>query len=244
MSDHPGDGDRRESMIAAILRRLEGCRTIAVGASSPIPAAAALLARANWEARVLMLGNHRLDGFTDGGRELFDCAAQGRIDAFFLSGGQIDGRANVNLLGTGTYPHLERRFPGSFGSAYLYFLVPRVILFREEHSSRTTPERVDAVSAPGVSPPGVYRPGGPVALITGRAVFGFERDRERFSLESVHGGETTESVRKATGFDYDVPPAISRTPPLTTGERQRLRGPVAEALAQAYPRFARLLMAA
>ena len=31
--------------------------------------------------------------FTDGGRELFDCAGQGRIDVFFLSGAQIDGEA-------------------------------------------------------------------------------------------------------------------------------------------------------
>jgi hypothetical protein len=128
---------RREAMIAAILRRLEGCRTIAVGASSPLPGTAALLARAKWGARVLMLGSRRHNSFTDGGRELFDCAAQGRIDAFFLSGGQIDGSANINLIGVGDYPGaLKQRFPGSFGSAYLYFVVPRVILFREEHETR------------------------------------------------------------------------------------------------------------
>jgi glutaconate CoA-transferase, subunit B len=167
---------RREAMIAAILRRLEGCRTIAVGASSPLPGTAALLARAKWGARVLMLGSRRHNGFTDGGRELFDCAAQGRIDAFFLSGGQIDGSANINLIGVGAYPAaLKQRFPGSFGSAYLYFVVPRVILFREEHETRSMPARVDVVSAPGVSPPEVYRPGGPVALVTGRCVFGFDR---------------------------------------------------------------------
>lgn len=231
-------------MIAAILRRLEGCRTIAVGASSPIPAAAALLARAKWDARVLMLGNRRLDRFTDGGRELFDLAAQGRIDAFFLSGGQIDGEANVNLLGTGPYPDLVQRFPGSFGSTYLYFLVPRVILFREEHSPRTTPPRVDVISAPGVSAPGVYRPGGPVALVTGRAVFGFDRTRGRFELESVHGGETPGSVRDATGFDYDEPPTVPETVPLAAPDRVRLRGPVAEELAGTYPRFAAVLSAA
>ena len=36
--------------------------------------------------------------WTDGARELFDCAGQGRIDVFFLSGGQIDGHGNVNLV--------------------------------------------------------------------------------------------------------------------------------------------------
>jgi hypothetical protein len=33
--------------------------------------------------------------------------------------------------------------PGSYGSAYLYFLVPRVFLFREEHSPRVLVDQVD-----------------------------------------------------------------------------------------------------
>ena len=61
-------------------------------------------------------------------------AAQGRIDAFFLGGGQIDGAANINLVGVGGYPQSRVRWPGSFGSAYLYFLVPRVILARSSQS--------------------------------------------------------------------------------------------------------------
>ena len=93
-----------------------------------------------------------------------DLAGRGRIDAFFLSGGQIDGQANINLVGTGDYPSTEVRWSGSFGSAYLYFMVPRVILFRWEHSRRTLVRQVDFISAPGRSEPGVHRPGGPVAL--------------------------------------------------------------------------------
>ena len=235
---------RREAMIAAIAGLLGGARTVAVGASSPLPAAAALLQREREGARILMLGNRRLDGFTDGGRELFDCAAQGRIDAFFMSGGQIDGEANLNLLGIGRYPALERRFPGSFGSAFLYFVVPRVILFREEHSPRTTPQRVDVVSAPGTSPPGVYRPGGPVALVTGRAAFAFDRERPGFTLVSTHPGETAESVRAATGFAYETRAPLPETPGLDDAERRLLRTGIAAGLAATYPRFAAALRAA
>ena len=161
---------RRELvLITAIAGLLEGANHVAVGALSPIAGAAALLARArsSGDMRVSMLGSARHNFFTDGGRELFDCAAQGRIDAFFLGGAQIDGWANINLVGTGDYPRSEARFAGTFGSAYLYFLVPRVILFQPEHTRRTLVSQVDFVSAPGVSPPGVYRPGGPVALVTG-----------------------------------------------------------------------------
>jgi len=238
------EATRREAMIAAIAELLRGARTIAVGASSPLPAAAALLAREREGARILMLGNRRLDGFTDGGRELFDCAAQGRIDAFFMSGGQIDGQANLNLLGIGDYPVLRRRFPGSFGSAFLYFVVPRVILFREEHSPRTTPERVDVVSAPGTSAPGVYRPGGPVALVTGRAVFAFDRERPGFTLRSTHPGETADGVRAATGFAYETADPLVETPGLPDAERTLLRSAVAAGLAATYPRFAAALRAA
>ena len=52
------------------------------------------------------------------------------MDVFFLSGAQIDGEANVNLVSIGDYKKPNARFSGSFGSAYLYMLVPRVILFR------------------------------------------------------------------------------------------------------------------
>jgi len=236
---------RREAMLAAMLRRLEGCGTIAVGASSPLPGTAALLARAKWGARILMLGSRRHNSFTDGGRELFDCAAQGRIDAFFLSGGQIDGAANINLIGIGAYPSgLKQRFPGSFGSAHLYFVVPRVILFREEHEPRTTPQRVDVISAPGTSQPNVFRPGGPTALITGRCVFGFDRQRGRFTIESAHAGETAASVRAATGFDYDAPSEIAETVGLSPEDRALIRERVAGELAETYPRFAAGLLAA
>ena len=98
-----------------------------------------------------LLQSRKHNFFTDGARELFDCAGQGRIDVFFLSGGQIDGAGNVNLVSTGDYAHPQVRFPGSFGSAYLYYVVPKVILFRTEHSRRTLVPKVDFISAPGAN---------------------------------------------------------------------------------------------
>src|SRR4029077_19398262 len=171
---------RTELLITVIARLLRGCRHVAVGASSPIPGAGALLARtqARGQMRVTVLGSLRHEGFTSGGVELFDMAAQGRIDAFFLGGGQIDGEGNINLVGVGAYPDLDVRWPGSFGSSYLYFLVPKVILFREEHTRRVMVPKVDFVSAPGVSSPNTYRPGGPSKMLTGLGLFGFDRSRK------------------------------------------------------------------
>ena len=232
-----------EVMITAIAAMLDGLGHVAVGARSPIPGSAAHLARARsgGRLRVSILGSRRHSSFTDGARELFDCAGQGRIDAFFLSGGQIDGAANINLVGVGDvaeYPRAETRFPGSFGSAYLYFVVPRVILFHQEHSPRTLVEKVSFVSAPGTSPPEVYRPGGPYALVTSLCVFGFDRARGRFSLTSAHPGVSCETIRAATGFDYDEPAQVPATPAPDAATLALLRGDIARTVAETYPAFA------
>lgn len=231
---------RTELLIAAIARLLEGCRHVVVGASSPIPGAAALLARelSGGATRVSILGSRRNNSFTDGGVETFDLAAQGRIDAFFLGGGQIDGKANINLVGAGPYPESEVRWPGSFGSSYLYFLVPRVILFREEHTRRVMVHRVDFISAPGVSPPNVYRPGGPYKMVTGLGLFAFDRERGRFRLESVNPGHTVEEILDNTGFEFDCPEQIPATPPPDSRMLDLLRARIRGEIAEAYPRFA------
>ena len=242
----PQDCSARELLIATIADLLDGVRHVAVGASSPIPAAGAMLLRArNEEARrapvrISILGSQEHNFFTNGGVELFDCAAQGRVDAFFLGGGQIDGGANINLVGTGTYPQNEVRWPGCFGSAFLYFVVPRVILFREEHSRRVLVDKVDYVSAPGTSE-GVARSGGPYALLTNMALFSFDRERARFVLRSVHRGTTAEDVRANTGFDYDAPADAPQTKAPDAPTLALIRGRVTDELAETYPQFAQTL---
>ena len=181
--------------------------------------------------------------FTDGGRELFDCAGQGRIDVFFLGGGQIDGQANINLVGVGGYPQSKVRFPGSFGSAYMYFVVPRVILFREEHSRRVLVPKVEFISAPGTSEPGVYRPGGPKALVTSMALMSFDAGRRRFRLDSVHPGHTVEEVLDNTGFDIDVPDTVPMTPLPEPDRLRLLRGVIAGEIGKTYPAFAERVFA-
>ena len=220
---------------------LDGLRHVAVGASSPIPGAAALLARCRSRGRlqVSLLGSVRHNAFTDGGRELFDCAAQGRIDAFFLGGAQIDTEANINLVGIGDYPKSKARFPGSFGSSYLYFLVPRVILVCLEHTSRVLVPKVDFVSAPGISPQNVYRPGGPRALVTNRCLFSFDPEARRFRLTSVHPGEDLSSFRDDTGFDFDAPANVPETPAPGPDALALLRGEVGQEIAEVYPSFAK-----
>ena len=119
--------------------------------------------------RVSVLGSARHNPFTDGGRELFDCAAQGRIDAFFLGGGQIDGAANINLVGVGGYPAepgalarlLRLRlslFPGAAGHP-----VPRGAHAARAGAAGRLHQRA------GHQPGRRLSPRRPYALVTGRA---------------------------------------------------------------------------
>jgi glutaconate CoA-transferase, subunit B len=233
----------RERLIATVADLLAGVRHVAVGASSPIPAAGAMLRRAldaetGSSVRISILGSARHNFFTNGSAELFDCAAQGRIDAFFLGGGQIDGEGNINLVGAGGYPKSSVRWPGSFGSSLLYYVVPRVILFREEHSPRVLVDRVEFVSAPGAGPPGVYRRGGPAALLTSLALFRFDAERRRFVLDRVHPGRTVDDIRERTGFAFDCADPVAVTPDPTPEVLSLLRGRVLDELAETSPQFA------
>ena len=245
----PAERERRELLIATIADLLDGVHHVAVGASSPMPAAGAMLLRARNERdgkppiRISILGSERHNFFTNGAVELFDCAAQGRVDAFFLGGGQIDGHGNINLVGTGDYPTTAVRWPGSFGSAYLYHLIPRVILFREEHSPRVFVPKVDFVSAAAVTPE-VPRRGGPYALLTNMALFDFDQRRGGFRLRSVHPPYAADDIRANTGFDYETPNAIPATPQPDAATLALLRGKILDELAETYPAFARSMLEA
>jgi glutaconate CoA-transferase subunit B len=228
----------KEELLACVIARLiarseNEARHVAVGAASPIPAAACELLRAKGHPiRVTRLHKRKGNPFTEGSRELFDLAGQGRIDYFFLGGAQIDGEANINLVRAE-----GRRFPGSFGSAFMYFTC-RTVLFREEHSRRVLVPRVEFISAPGWSPPEVQRRGGPVALLTGKALFAWQKDKRRFRLESVHARHSLEEVRDSTGFDFDAE-GVGETASPSAEDLALLRSTVARQLAGDYPEFVR-----
>jgi len=227
----------KEELLAVAIARLIGdSRHVAVGAASPIPAMAVFLLRERngGMPRVSLLQKRSGNPFTEGSRELFDLAGQGRIDVFFLGGAQIDGEANINLVEAE-----GKRFPGSFGSAYMYFAAKKTILFREEHSKRVLVPKVEFISAPGWSPPDVERRGGPAALITGKALFAWLKDQRRFRLESVHPGYSVEQIVESTGFKFDCPDRVPTTPEPDAASLDLLRGPVAREIAENYPDFAR-----
>jgi len=104
--------------------------------------------------------------------------------------------------------------------------VRNVILFREEHSRRVLVPKVEFISAAG----------NPAALLTGKALFSWQRDKHRFRLESVH---EPGDIGPQTGFSYDSAPAAPLTPEPSPEDLELLRGPVAAEMAANYPDFAK-----
>lgn len=209
-------------MAAVIAREVRDGETVGIGVNSPIPAAGVLLARRLHAPRVSI----RLRGLEDGvafigSKEFFDLAQRGKLDLFFLSGIQIDPAGRINLHRAG-----GRRFPGAYGSAVLYPLVKRVILFRTEHSPRVFVPRLDFVSASGR----------PHLVVTPKAVLAPGEDG-LLELVSWHPGETAATVAAATGFDLRVRPGAAETPRPTDVELRVLREAVYPEMEEGFPEY-------
>ncbi len=79
------EATREELLISVLADMLAGDRHVAVGAASPIPGAAALLAKAEkaekgGRMQVSILHSRSDNPFTEGAREIFDVAGRGGID--------------------------------------------------------------------------------------------------------------------------------------------------------------------
>jgi len=235
---------KEELLIATMARLFGDGRFMTAGVNSPIPAAAGLLReQIDTGFYVAVHGDPARTPFVDGGAEAFDMAAQGRLDVFVFGGVQVDGRANINLVGIGPYPRAKKRFAGTFGAASLFYLVRNIVLFFPKHDRRTLVEAVDFKSASAIGPKEAYRTGSPKWLLSERCLFRFDLEKERFTLVSLHPGHSLAEVREHTGFSFDIADRLEVTATPTTAELELIRGPVRDALSKAYPEFARKLLA-
>lgn len=230
-----------ELLAVTIAREVRDGETVGVGAVSPIPAAGSILAEQLHAAHItlIILDCEEYYPFPAGSSELHFLAQRGELDLFFLSGIQIDRRGNFNLHVIGDYQSPSVRMAGAYGSAMLYYMAHRVILFRDQHTKRVFVEKVDFVTGAGVTPENVYREGGPALAVTPKAVLGWDKTVGEWSLDRFQPGSSIEDVRENTGFDLRVSPTVSLNQPPTTQELRVLRTVVKEKLARSYPDFVR-----
>ncbi|MBI4644248.1 MAG: CoA synthetase [Deltaproteobacteria bacterium] len=195
-----------EVMIGALARQVRNGDWAACGTLSAMPAAALWLAKLTHapNAEVFVAGSRDWP-FEGEWQGFFDLAQTGRLNVFFLSGAQIDGRGNINLMAVGDYQRPQVRLPGGAGSAILAYAVERVVLFKTAHEPRGLVPKVDVVTAPGYTPQlsPRQRPGRVTCLVTPKCIFGFTPPDPPV-LESLHPGVTQEEVRQLTGFEFQT----------------------------------------
>jgi len=232
-----------EMMAVVISREVRDFETVGVGALSPIPAAGSILAKQlhapHTQIIILESGEKEYYPFPGGSSELHFLAQRGDLDLFFLSGIQIDRKGNINLHVIGDYQAPKMRLPGAYGSAMLYYVAHRVILFRTEHTLRTFVDKVDFITASGISPASVCREGGPTLVVTPKAILSWDRTAGEWMLEAVHPDSSIEEVKENTGFGLKISPSFKMTPLPTDHELVTLRTVVREKLIRIYPAFAK-----
>ncbi len=234
-----------EVMIGALAREVRDGDWAACGTLSPMPAAALWLAKLTHAPKAEVMVASSADWPFEGEwQEFFDLAQQGRLNLFFLSGAQIDGHGNINLMAVGPYEKPQVRLPGGAGSAILAYVAARVVLNKTVHEPRGLVPRVDVLTAPGYTPQLTpwQRPGRLTRLVTPKCVFDLAMPAPPV-LASLTPGVALDEVRQATGFEFHLPPRLAETRPLTPEERSLLCGPVREKIALAYPHFAARLVA-
>jgi glutaconate CoA-transferase, subunit B len=228
-----------ELMAVVISREVRDGETIGIGAASPVPAAGCILAGQLHAplASIIILGSEEYYPFPAGSSELHFMAQKGELDLFFLSGLQIDRAGNINLHVLGSYDAPTVRLPGAYGSAMLYHMARRVILYRTEHTRRTFVEKVDFVTAAGVLPESASREGGPSLVVTPKAMLAWDREKREWTLAAVHPGSTVIDVEENTGFPLRIPQPVPMTPLPTRQELLLLRTRVRDKLKKIYPGF-------
>ncbi len=156
------------------------------------------------------------------------------LDAFFISGIQIDAHGNTNLIGIkGDNKRFKFRGPGSIGTTTLSAVARRYYIIAEHHTARVFVERCSIISAMGFGDgsPGLREqlnlPGaGPKYCITPLGIFDYSPDNRRMRLLSLHPGITLEQITKNTGFQVEIPENLIETEPPTTEELEILRNKV------------------
>ncbi|QFU84433.1 CoA-transferase subunit beta [Natronorubrum aibiense] len=162
--------------------------------------------------------------------EIFIDNQRGAFDVGIIGAGQIDSRGNTNstaVIGDATYDRPKVRLPGSGGSNDIMTSCGRtVVMMRQQRRAFTT--KVDYMTAPGhLERPGRreelgFVGGGPCAVVTDMAVFGFDDDGEMV-LETTHPGVSVDDVREEVQWDLRVADDVRTTPEPTRGEVAMLR---------------------
>lgn len=243
------DSAAADLMVVWLARKLDDASVCSVGAVSPLPTTAYLLAKHTHAPRLTIISASgccidvaprfmslsfgeaadvrsaaTLCGGDDSYRWYYQ---QGRVSHEVVSAAQIDARGRTNNSWIERPDGRRLRLPGQGGMADVANMHRNFVLYATRQSARQLVEEVDWVSsARAVSTPADrqrlgYGPGD-VELLTDLGVFVLDPASGRFVLTSVHPWAHVRQIRERTGFDFAVSPDLRETPPVTPAERAAL----------------------
>lgn len=222
---HPADMETIE-----LARTIRDGETVFVGVNSPLPMAAALLARATTAPEITLLtiagGVNPVPVeytpatsdsiFAAGSASIldnlafYDLVARGGIDLTFLGGAQIDRTGHVNSSFIGDQSSPKVRLPGGGGAAFILPLAGRVAIWRASHDRRIFVDNCDFITAAG----NLDRVVTPLCT--------FEVSGGELAVATIHPGVDGEVLRERTGFEVDLG-GCRTTPSPTPDELEALR---------------------
>lgn len=222
---HPADVEAIE-----LARTIRDGETVFVGVNSPVPMAAALMARATTAPNATLVTiaggiDPTPSAYTAATSDavyaagsasiidnlaFYDLVARGGIDITFLGGAQIDRAGNVNSSFIGDRQQPKVRLPGGGGAAFILPLAKRVVIWRAAHDRRIFVDRCEFVTAAG----NLHRVVSPLCT--------FQLADGRLVVRSVHAGVDPLTVRERTGFAVE-PEECPQTRPPTEAELEALQ---------------------
>ena len=149
------------------------------------------------------------------------------IDVGFLGGLEVDAHGNLNTTLIGDPQGKYRHFTGSGGGNDIASSARRTIIIIR-HEARKLKQAVSFVTSPGYLSGGDEREelgltGGPMRVITDKAILGFDATSKLMRIESIHPGNTLEDVLATMGFSPIVPEDVPVTSPPTPEQVRLIR---------------------
>lgn len=223
----PSEPANIEAVVLA--RMIRDGETVFVGVNSPVPMAAALMARRTHAPNgtlITIAGGINPDPveFTAATSDavyargsasvvnnlaFYDLVARRGIDLTFLGGAQVDrhGRVNSSFIGARERPKV--RLPGGGGAAFILPLARRVAIWRAQHDRRIFVDECQFVTASG----NLERVATPLCV--------FVRVDGQLVVESVHEGVDHGELQRRTGFPLQFD-GVGATPTPTEQELEAL----------------------
>jgi glutaconate CoA-transferase, subunit A len=249
-SSATGDYTIDELMVCALARTIEPTGICSVGAASPLPTAAYLLAKALWAPELLLMSHngglvdppvrplslasaefldHHLSVAHTGGDETYHWYYQrGLITHEIVGAAQLDGSGATNNLWVSKSDGTPVRLPGQGGMADVANLHQHFMIYVPRQSRRNLVAKVGTVSAQRAWHDDEQRrrfglrPGRTVVL-TDLGRFEYDTGLGTLTLRTLHPGVDLDTVRERTGFEVVPAADLTTTEPPTETELTALR---------------------